>query len=92
MVSVKLPYSETLISQNQVIRTFDETLDPIELMWHRDDESRVIEPVGETDWQIQLEDRLPFAIDHAININRHEWHRLIKGSGELTLKITKLPV
>jgi hypothetical protein len=86
------PYVDFEINGNVVTRKFGADIDPIELMWHRDDESRIVEAVEKTDWQIQLEDRLPFALDHAININRHEWHRLIKGSGELTLKITKLPV
>ena len=85
------PYLDIETNGNLVTRKFGAEIDPVELMWHRDDEARTVEAVNPTDWQIQLEDRLPFALDHAININRHEWHRLIKGSGELILKITKLP-
>ena len=85
------PYTDIQTIGNVVVREFGAEVDPVELMWHRDDEARTVEAVNPTDWQIQLEDRLPFALDHAININRHEWHRLIKGSGELILKITKLP-
>ena len=85
------PYLDIETDGNLVTRKFGAEIDPVELMWHRDDEARTVEAVNLTDWQIQLEDRLPFALDHAININRHEWHRLIKGSGELILKITKLP-
>lgn len=85
------PYLDIETAGNLVTRKFGAEIDPVELMWHRDDEARTVEAVNPTDWQIQLEDRLPFALDHAININRHEWHRLIKGSGELILKITKLP-
>lgn len=85
------PYLDIETDGNLVTRKFGAEIDPVELMWHRDDEARTVEAVNPTDWQIQLEDRLPFALDHAININRHEWHRLIKGSGELILKITKLP-
>ena len=85
------PYLDIETDGNLVTQKFGAEIDPVELMWHRDDEARTVEAVNPTDWQIQLEDRLPFALDHAININRHEWHRLIKGSGELILKITKLP-
>jgi hypothetical protein len=85
-----LPYTEAELTGNQVIRTFDEQIDPIELMWHRDDEDRLIEAVVETDWLIQLEDELPRVMNCPINIPRHEWHRVIKGTGSLTVKITKM--
>jgi hypothetical protein len=86
---MSLPFQETKLDSTTSIRVFGADIDPIELMWHRDDEARTIEPINFTDWLIQLENCLPFAIDHSININRHEWHRLIKGSGSLTLKIIK---
>jgi hypothetical protein len=58
-------------------------------MWHRDDEDRVVEAVTETDWMIQLDNQLPINITEKIAIPRHAWHRLIKGSGNLTVKIHK---
>jgi len=56
-------------------------------MWHRDDQDRTIEILGETDWAIQLEDSLPTSLNKRIFIKRHEWHRVIKGTGKLQLKI-----
>ena len=84
-----LPFSDQRVGEREIIRTFDESIDPIELMWHRDDEDREIEAVSETDWYIQLENELPKKFTERIFIPRHEWHRLIKGSGELVIKIKK---
>jgi len=85
------PYTDVESVDNIIIRRFDESIEPIELMWHRDDEDRLIELAGESDWLIQIDNELPRFIDGKVKINRHEWHRLIKGTGVLTLKITKLP-
>jgi hypothetical protein len=68
---------------------FDESIDPIELMWHRDQEDRLVEAVEPTDWMMQLDNELPTLIDKPIFIPRYNWHRVIKGTGTLTVKITK---
>jgi hypothetical protein len=83
------PYSDSELEENVVIRRFSDDIDPIELMWHRDDEDRLIEAVSETDWYIQLENELPKLFSGQIFIPQHEWHRLIKGTGELLVKIKK---
>ena len=72
-----------------LIRTFSAEIDPNELKWHRDPEHRIIVPLMETDWKIQIDDNLPIEINGPINIPCKEWHRLIKGTGDLTLKIMK---
>ena len=84
------PYLDEAVGEQEIIRTFDETIDPVELMWHRDDEDRLIESVGETDWLIQVEDTLPVIFSEPIMIRRHVWHRLIKGTGNLTVRIKKM--
>ena len=81
------PYTDLEITDKYIIREFGDDIDPIELMWHRDDQSRTIEIIGETDWSIQLDDNLPTSLNDCIFIKRHEWHRVIKGTGNLTLKI-----
>ena len=83
------PYTDIEITDKYVIREFNENIDPIELMWHRDDENRTIEIIGETDWKIQLDNQLPTSINQPIFIQKHEWHRVIKGTGTLKLKIYK---
>lgn len=58
-------------------------------LWHRDDENRTIEIIGNTDWKIQLENQLPTSLNNPIFIEHHQWHRVIKGTGNLRLKIYK---
>ena len=89
MISMR-PYQEIKKENNTVVRHFDENIDPVELMWHRDQEDRIIEPVESTDWKFQLDNELPTLIDKAIFIPRYTWHRAIKGTGSLKVKITKL--
>jgi hypothetical protein len=82
-------YKDTEISNTEIIRTFAEDIDPIELMWHRDLETRKVISVLSSDWKIQLDDSLPVSLDETIIIPAGSWHRLIKGSGELVVKIIK---
>lgn len=81
------PYRDLEITNKYIIREFREDIDPIELMWHRDDEDRTIEILGDTDWSIQLDNQLPTSLNERIFIKRHEWHRVVKGTGTLKLKI-----
>ena len=83
------PYTDIEVTDKYIIREFNENIDPIELLWHRDDENRTIEIIGETDWKVQLENKLPTSINLPIFISKHEWHRVIKGTGTLKLKIHK---
>ena len=83
------PYTDIEVTDEYIIREFCDNIDPIELLWHRDDEHRTIEIIGDTDWKIQLENQLPTSINNPIYIPRHEWHRVIKGTGTLKLKIHK---
>jgi hypothetical protein len=49
--------------------------------------SRTIEIIEDTDWQLQLENCLPTSLKDRIFIPKHEWHRVIKGTKTLKLKI-----
>ena len=84
-----IPYKDIEVTDTYIIREFNENIDPIELMWHRDDEHRTLEILGETDWKIQLDNQLPTSINEQIFIPRHLYHRVIKGTGTLKLKIHK---
>ena len=83
------PYRDLEVTEDYTLREFNDSVDPIELLWHRDNEDRTIEIVGETDWAIQLDNKLPTSLNNRIFIARHEWHRVIKGTGNLLLKIYK---
>tara|TARA_R110000803_G_scaffold188933_1_gene251386 strand:+ start:37 stop:297 length:261 start_codon:yes stop_codon:yes gene_type:complete len=81
------PYKDIEATDKYIIREFNENIDPIELLWHRDNEGRTIEILGETNWKLQIDNNLPTSLNKPIFIKRHQWHRVIKGSGNLTLKI-----
>ena len=84
------PYTDIEVTDKYIIREFDENVDPLELLWHRDLQNRTVEIIGETDWKIQLENQLPTSMNKPIFIPRGEFHRLIKGTtGTLKLKIYK---
>jgi hypothetical protein len=84
------PYQDIQQENKTVTRVFDKDIDPIELMWHRDQEDRIVEAVEPTDWQVQLDNELPTLIDRPIFIPKYIWHRTIKGTGPLKIKITKI--
>ena len=82
-----IPYQNIEVTDDFIVRTFDKTIDPTELKWHRDNESRLVEVIGESDWKIQLDNKLPTDLSKPIFIPKHHWHRVIKGNGILTIKI-----
>jgi hypothetical protein len=71
------------------VRTFSESVNQEDLVWHRDREDRTVKSINNTDWKIQLDGELPTSLNETVNIKREVWHRLIKGTGQLQLKIIK---
>ena len=84
-----LPFKESKISDNTFIREFSQYTDSGEMSWHRDREDRIIESIGNTDWCIQLDNQLPIKIEGKISIPMGVYHRLIKGTGDLKIKLIK---
>lgn len=87
---MSLPYKETKIYNNTFIREFNQDTDSGEMVWHRDREDRIIETLDETDWMIQLDNELPKLIEGKVFIPMGIYHRVIKGNGNLKIKLTKL--
>lgn len=87
---MKKPYKNLEETSEYIIREFSEDIDPKELLWHRDREDRRIVTIGNTDWQVQLDNELPVSLNSNIFIKKHQWHRVIKGTGVLRVKIYKL--
>ena len=85
------PYKNLEITDKHIIREFSDQTNIIEFMWHRDNEDRLVEALHDTDWQVQLDNELPTSLDKPIFIPRHHYHRVIKGNGNLRVKINKLP-
>jgi hypothetical protein len=89
----KRPYQEVLVSTGKtetVIRKFSEYTDSEEFKWHWDEEDRLVHRVHETDWQLQLDNQLPITIKSTIRIPKRTWHRLIKGTGDLSIIVEKI--
>jgi hypothetical protein len=87
------PYIDIENTDEYIVRKFDENIDPIELMWHRDDEDRLVEIIDPGQgWKFQFENELPWDLEPqmSICILKHEWHRIIKGKENLLVKIHKL--
>lgn len=86
---METPYTDIETNESEVTRKFSDDVDPIELKWHRDNETREIVSESSTDWMIQLDNALPVSLNNPVLIHKHAWHRLIKGTGDLILKIKK---
>ena len=84
------PYSEEK-NGNIVRRTFAKDVSEKELTWHRDREDRVVLPINENDWYLQMDNELPKKLD--INeeyfIPKNTYHRIIKGSTDLVVEVIK---
>jgi len=87
---MKLPFKETKLGDNQFIRIFSQETDSGDYYWHRDREDRIIESIDQTDWKIQLDNELPKVIEGEVFIPMGVYHRVIKGTGDLKIKLIKL--
>jgi len=82
------PYSDTQ-NVDGFIRVFDESIDPMELIWHRDKKDRSIHVLEGNKWLLQYDDALPITLEKnkVYFIQAETYHRILKGSGNLILKI-----
>ena len=86
------PYKETSLGNNQYVREFGSDVDNHELEWHLDKEDRLVEVIENNGgWEVQLDNNLPCLLQESIFIPKETYHRVIKGSGKLVVKITKFP-
>jgi hypothetical protein len=72
------------------IRTFSNETNSDELVWHRDREDRLVESIGDTNWMIQLDNEIPKPLTERTLIPKEVYHRVIKGDGDLKVRIKKL--
>ena len=84
-----LPFHQEELPDSIVIRTFPEETPDEELKWHWDEEDRTIFLTHETDWMFQMDNQLPEKMKPQFFIPAGKWHRVIKGTGSLTVKILK---
>lgn len=73
------------------IRTFDKNISEEELVWHCDREDRIVSAVDPTDWKFQFDNQIPQEItNQEIFIPKGVYHRVIKGTGNLKIKVVKI--
>jgi quercetin dioxygenase-like cupin family protein len=85
-----LPFIQENLSDNVKIRTFKTDVESGELMWHRDREDRLVEILECNNWKYQSDNTLPLEMKKGdkIFIPKGEYHRVIKGDGDLVVRVT----
>ena len=88
MVVDDKPYSEQ-VDGNTRLRVISERVDKKELVWHRDKKDRVVEVIQSDGWEFQMDNQLPIVLEKGkkIEIPKEVYHRVIKGDGDLIIKI-----
>ena len=91
------PYKEEILEKHgtrekYIVREFDEGLKDRELIWHRDEDTRRVTVLSGSDWKLQLDNDLPreLIIGKSYAIPRMVYHRVIKGEGNLIIKIENI--
>ncbi len=71
------------------IRTFKQTCSEYDLVWHRDKKDRDIIVLEGEGWSLQKEDEDPIELvkENLYQIKAYQFHRLLKGTTDLKLKI-----
>ena len=82
------PYTQTY-DNRVIIRQFEDDIESEELVWHRDRHTREVTVLDGDDWKIQLDNKLPEELvkGKIYKIPKMEYHRIIKGTGQLVVKI-----
>lgn len=82
------PYFETRID-NTIYRRFEGKVLKEDLVWHRDRNDRQIIVKESQGWQLQLDNELPQDLVEGKTyfIKAEQYHRLIKGQGDLVIEI-----
>ncbi len=75
-----------------IVRTFTHDVESEELTWHYDLHERFVVCEHDTDWQIQFDNGLPKQIKkgETVHVPPLVYHRVIKGTGDLTVKIKEI--
>ena len=82
-----LPYKENK-KDGFIVREFSSDTPSFEFVWHRDKENRWVESTHDTDWLFQLDNDIPRVLTkNKLFIPKETYHRLIKGTGDLVVKI-----
>ena len=86
-----LPFEQRILSEGVILRKFSSKTPESALVWHRDRQDRVVEVVHGKGWMIQKDSSIPvlLTVGSTFEIQAEEWHRIIKGNGDLIVKIVE---
>lgn len=82
------PFTEERF-EGYIIRHFDASYPDHLFKWHWDEEDRTLQALEDSDWRFQYDNELPIPILTGIDISipKGVIHRLVKGTGKLSIKI-----
>jgi hypothetical protein len=86
----EFPFKEKKTQNNISIREFSSSVDSGELIWHKDKEDRIVEVLQNNNWMFQMDNELPKLLKEKLFVPKETYHRVIKGDGNLVVKVTKL--
>ena len=83
------PYKDIFLADNVFVREFDTEVDSDELVWHRDKKNRHFAVLEGKDWWFQEDDKMPVELEKGkiYEIEKDEYHRLLKGTKATQLRI-----
>lgn len=86
---MEFPFEQKNISKNKAIRTFSESVEPSELIWHMDREDRVVKVLESDSWYLQMDNQMPTLLEVGKEyfIPKMTYHRVIKGNKNLIIEI-----
>ena len=87
-ISTGKPYSQ-VEEDDYFVREFSESVDPMELVWHRDREDREVTILEGSGWKLQMDNEQPRELikGKTYRIPAMEYHRIIKGKENLLIQI-----
>jgi quercetin dioxygenase-like cupin family protein len=87
-ISTGKPYTE-VVEGDYIIREFSGDIVESELIWHRDKKTRKVTVLQGEGWKIQMDNSLPEELEkgNSYYIPKMEYHRIIKGKGNLLIQI-----
>jgi len=85
-------YKDKVLKEGVIVRKFDRAAVLNESTWHRDRRDRLVEVLDGAGWQIQVDNRVPMRmkVGDVYKIPAEMWHRIIPGSGNLTVLIKEM--
>lgn len=87
------PYTDTHKTPHTFTRVFPQHIDVDDLEWHRDVYDRTVTVVESKGWRFQHDNDVPFELTEGLTfqIKAGEFHRIIKGDGQLIVDINEHP-